>query len=183
MNFLWMEVSKWSESLRFGVADCLLFPIPRLKIASVGGAVLLLLVTMKILVPALSLEAGVQVFIITLWSWVEIGMDMLMSVLINCPQVLFVHAFSAAASTNIYCTTVVRNICGTISITSIPGFVGGGKTETSLMVRQLNKFWSKIPLLVSLDQLVRHLWSLCLTHIWRYSFSCSWLRQLARLIF
>ena len=50
-----MKFSNLSEYLIFGVADCLLLPTLGLQIASVGGAVLVALVQMEILVPVLSL--------------------------------------------------------------------------------------------------------------------------------
>ena len=59
VNFPSMEVSNLSESLRYGVADCLLFPTPGLQIDSAGRAVLVPLFPMEILVPVLSLEYGV----------------------------------------------------------------------------------------------------------------------------
>ena len=64
VNFSSMEVSNLSESLRFGVADCLLFPIPGLHIALEDGAVLVQLVLMEILVLLLLLESGVEFFLL-----------------------------------------------------------------------------------------------------------------------
>ena len=61
-----MEVSNLLESLRFGVEDCLLLPILGFQIASAVGSVLVLLVKMEIIVPVLSLEAGVEVSLISL---------------------------------------------------------------------------------------------------------------------
>ena len=59
--------------------------------------------------------------------------------------VLIVQALPDVAYAKIYFATGVSSVCG---VNLIVGFVGGGKTETSLMVRPLNNFWFKIPLLV-----------------------------------
>ena len=72
-------------------------------------------------------------------------MDPSTPVLIICRGVLLVHALPNVASANISFAEGVRRVYGVIIIV---GFVGGGNTETSLMVRPLNNFWSKIPLLV-----------------------------------
>ena len=66
VKFPSIEVSNLLEYLIFGEVDCLLFPIPRLPRSSVGGEVLVLIVPMEILVPVLSLEAGVEVPLILL---------------------------------------------------------------------------------------------------------------------
>ena len=61
-----MEVSNLLESLRFGVPDFHLFSIPGIMRSSAGEAVLVMLVPMVILVPVISLEAGMEVLLIPL---------------------------------------------------------------------------------------------------------------------
>ena len=65
-NFPSMEMSNLLEFLKFGVADCCLFPIPEFLRSLGGGKILVLLVQMEILVPLVSLEPGVEVFLIQL---------------------------------------------------------------------------------------------------------------------
>ena len=71
---------------------------------------------------------------------VEIGMDPSTPVLLIRRVVLLVHALPDVTSANIYFTTGVISVYGVSPITAILGFFDGGKTEISLMVRQLNKF-------------------------------------------
>ena len=66
VNFTSMAASNLSEFLIFGEVDCHLFPIPGLLISSAGGVVLVPLIPMGILVPVLSLESGVEAFLIKL---------------------------------------------------------------------------------------------------------------------
>ena len=66
VNFPSMEASNLSDFLIFGEADFRLLPIPGLLKSSSGGAVLVLLITMEILVPVMSLESGVEVSLIPL---------------------------------------------------------------------------------------------------------------------
>ena len=73
------------------------------------------------------------------------GMLPLMPVLLNCRLVLDVHAPPDAMSTNVSFVSGIRSVGGVNIITKIPVFVSRGKTG---MVRQLNIFCSKIPLLV-----------------------------------
>ena len=72
------------------------------------------------------------------------GLVLLTPVLLTCRSVLLVHAFPDAASANISFDAGAISVYGTSTI----GFVGGGWTGTSLMVRQVNTFSSKILLLV-----------------------------------
>ena len=58
---------------------------------------------------------------------------------------LLVHALPDVARANISFISGVSSIYG---VSIIIGFVSKGKTETSLMVGQLNNCWSKITLLV-----------------------------------
>ena len=105
-----------------------------------GESVVASIVTMGILVLLLSLEAGVKYFLIPQLIGVENGMDLSTPVLMIHCEVLLVQALPNVASVNISFTAGVSSICGVILITEILGFVGGGKTETSSMVRQLNNF-------------------------------------------
>ena len=51
VKFLSMEVSNLSESLIFGVADCCISSVFGIMMSPQGGAVVVSLVTMEILVP------------------------------------------------------------------------------------------------------------------------------------
>ena len=64
------------------------------------------------------------------------GLVPIKPVLLICCRVLLVHALSDIAPAKIYFTEGIIRTCGD----SIIEFVVGGKIETSLMVRQLNKF-------------------------------------------
>ena len=64
VRFPSMEVSNLSEYFIFGVEDLCLFQIPGLLRSSACQAVLLLLDLMNLLVPVLSLESGVEVFLL-----------------------------------------------------------------------------------------------------------------------
>ena len=75
-------------------------------------------------------------------------MDLSTPFLMIRPGFLLVHTLSDVAPVSISFTTGIGSVCGVFLILAILGLVGGGKTETSLMVRQLKMFWSKIPLLV-----------------------------------
>ena len=64
VKFSSTEVSNLLESLIFREADYYLFPIPGLLRYSAGEAVLVPLVPMGILVLLMSMESGVEVFLI-----------------------------------------------------------------------------------------------------------------------
>ena len=66
LNFPSIKVSNLSDTLRFGEASFRLFPIPGLLISSAGGAVLLPLFPMELLVPLLSLGVKVKILLIPL---------------------------------------------------------------------------------------------------------------------
>ena len=125
-----------------------IFACRRLLIAflTLGREVLVLLITIGILVPLLTLETGVEDLLITLWIVVDIGMSPSTPVLLICRRYLLVPRFLDVTTVIISCTICVSSVCGTSSITSILGFVRGGKTETYSIVR-LNKCWSIILLL------------------------------------
>ena len=64
VNFQSMAASNLLEFLRFGEADCHLFPITGILISSASGAVLVPLFTMEMLVPLLSMESGLEFLLI-----------------------------------------------------------------------------------------------------------------------
>ena len=69
-------------------------------------------------------------------------------VLMICRRVLLFNVLPDVSSLKIYFAAVFSRDCGGSIIEAILGFIVGGKTETYPMVRQLNNFRSKIPLLV-----------------------------------
>ena len=136
-----IEASNLLDFLKYGVADCYKSSTYELTLRPQFGAVppmeTLFLVT---LVPSLSLESGLEYFLIPLWIGLEIGMDPSMPVLMIRRGVMLIHALIDVAFTNISCTTGFISVCG---VSLIVRLVGGGKTETSPMVRPLNMFGPK----------------------------------------
>ena len=134
VNFWPMEVSNLLDFMRSGEVDCRLFPISGIMLRPQGEA----------LVPIIPIRYGEEVSLIP-QSWPMFpGLVLLTPVLLTCRSVLLVHAFPDAASANISFDAGAISVYGTSTI----GFVGGGWTGTSLMVRQVNTFSSKILLLV-----------------------------------
>ena len=70
-------------------------------------------------------------------------MDPSTQVLLIFRGVLLVHALTDVAYEKIYFTAGISSVWGASIIAAISEFVGGGKTETSLMVLQLNNFGPK----------------------------------------
>ena len=66
VNFLSMEVSNLSESMRSGVANFHILPIFGLTLMPQGGVVVVSLVPTVIMVPILLLEAGLEDVLIPL---------------------------------------------------------------------------------------------------------------------
>ena len=93
----------------------------------------------------LSLESGVEDLLIPLLIGVGIGIDLSTPVLLIRRGVLLVNTFPNIASANVSFNAGVISVCG---FSLVVEFIGGGKIETSPMVRKLNNFWSKIMLLV-----------------------------------
>ena len=118
-------------------------PIFGIALRPQGGAAVLSLVPMGILVTLMSLEGGVESFLIPLLSRVEIKMDPAIQVLLICRGVLFVYALPNITSANVSFIAGDISICGVVLITEILGFVGRGKIDTSPMVQSLNNFGPK----------------------------------------
>ena len=129
-----MEVSNSLEFIKSGIAGCLLLPISGLTLRPQGGAV----------VPIIPIRVWEEVLLISQAWTIFPGVVPLTPFLLTWWGVLLVHALPNVSSVNIFFAAGVIGICGASTIV----FSSGGWIETSPMVRPLNKFWSKILLLM-----------------------------------
>ena len=142
-----MEVSNLLNFLKSGVVDSHIYSIFGLALRPKGGAVVPMEIMVQVpLVPILSLEDGVEYFIIPMLIGMDIGMDMSMPVFLIQRGVPLVNPLPDVASAKISFTAGISSVCGANLLFR---FVGIGNIETSPMVRQLNIFLSEIPLLLS----------------------------------
>ena len=141
-----MEVSNLLEFLKSGVADFRVSSIFGFKLRPKDGPVLpMVFLVLVPLVPLLTLKASVEDLLSLLQIGVKIRMDLSTPVLLIRRKVILVHALHGVTLTKIFSIEGVRSVCG---VSIVVRFISGGKAETSMMVRQLNNFWFKIPLLV-----------------------------------
>ena len=134
-NFLsTVEFNFWDCLTKPGEMDCRISPTSWIKFRPQVGAV-----------PIIPIISGEDISAVIIELSMPPGVLPPTLVLLTCQGFMDVHTLSNAASAMIYFVAGVKSVCGVNLISAIPGFFDGGKTG---MVRELNNFCSRFPLLV-----------------------------------
>ena len=131
VNIMSTSASKfWDYLTKSGEVDFRISPTFGLKLRPQDRAITII-----------TIKYGEEVSTIPIELPMSTGVLPLTQVILTFHGVLVIHAPTDAASTKINSVTGVMGVGGVYIISSIPGFIVGGKIG---MIRQLNNFGSKI---------------------------------------